>query len=310
MKDRLISIQRAGINDELVQINFGNGSEQLSSLPLIEQAFLNCFKNKDYQIIVNMVNIKFPSTKFIAVLIEASNVARRLGGYVKLINVSNSAQSNFMAFSATTYLSIESSEKYALYDFDKKLAQAVTKKKRIKNKDFASTSIKSKDNADLLKEKELKSEISQKLDILNISNVLKEDTIKIGSSKDSLYEVTDFVTDMAKKAGFDVREIAKIKVTIYEACLNVIEHAYFSNPEFWIEVTVSYNKKKFIIIINDWGEGFEFDPRKKAYDVEQAVKDRKTGGFGMYIMQRSVDEMHYESDTKLGNRLILVKYIK
>ncbi len=63
-----------------------------------------------------------------------------------------------------------------------------------------------------------------------------------------------------------------------------------------------------VIIIQDWGESFEFDPTRP-YDVEQAVKDRRTGGFGLHIIRRSIDEIKYLSDTDEGNRLILVKYL-
>ncbi|MCU0645964.1 MAG: hypothetical protein MUC94_17110, partial [bacterium] len=45
------------------------------------------------------------------------------------------------------------------------------------------------------------------------------------------------------------------------------------------------------------------------YDVEQAVKDRRKGGFGLHIIRRSVEMINYISDPRHGNRLILVKAI-
>ena len=306
MDDKLVTIRRAGLNDEFVQIIFGKGAELPSTLSLVEQTFRNCFKKKDVQIIVDMTNIILPPTKFIAVLLEATNVARRLGGDVKLINVSNSTKINFMTFSVISYLSIESSEEYALYDFDEKIDLTNIKKKEL---EITSTKKKTKDETNALKKVKPKNIPPKKSDKLFIPDFIEEDKIKVHSDADSLYKICDFVTNMAEKAGIANREIGKIKVTVYEACLNVVEHAYFSNPENWIEVTVGYDKEKFIIIIHDWGQGFEFSP-KKQYDVEQAVKDRRTGGFGMYIIQRSVDDIHYETDPQLGNKLTLMKFIK
>jgi len=133
--------------------------------------------------------------------------------------------------------------------------------------------------------------------------------IRVKSKNDSLYKICDFVTVLAKKAGMPEREIGKIKVTVYEACLNVIEHAYHSDPDEWIVVSVKIQKPEFIIIIQDWGECFEFDD-SKPYDVKQAMQDRKTGGFGLYIIRRSMNDVQYKTDPINGNRLILKKIIK
>jgi len=69
--------------------------------------------------------------------------------------------------------------------------------------------------------------------------------IRVGSSADNLYQVCDFVLDRAQKAGFDEHELAKIKVTVYEASLNAVEHSYFSNPGYWIDVYALKNNNKF-----------------------------------------------------------------
>ncbi|MBD3291121.1 hypothetical protein GF337_20105, partial [candidate division KSB1 bacterium] len=132
---------------------------------------------------------------------------------------------------------------------------------------------------------------------------------KTQSNVENLYRICDFVIKRAKKAGFNKKELSKIKVTVYEACLNVVEHAYYSSiDDNMIEVKVGNDGEKFVIIISDWGKGFKFDPNKK-YDVRQAVMDRKTGGFGLHIIKRSVDDVFYKTDTEKGNRLILVKYL-
>jgi anti-sigma regulatory factor (Ser/Thr protein kinase) len=60
--------------------------------------------------------------------------------------------------------------------------------------------------------------------------------------------------------------------------------------------TSKYDEKKLVIIIQDWGESFKLDP-SRSYDVEQAVKDRRIGGFGMHIIRRSMDEIRYLSDS-------------
>lgn len=139
-------------------------------------------------------------------------------------------------------------------------------------------------------------------------NVPTVKRIRVKSKTESLYDICDFVTNLADKVGFSEKEVGKIKVTVYEACINVIEHAYHSDPDEWIVVTVQYNSHDFIIIIQDWGESFDFDDTKP-YDVNKAVHDRKTGGFGLFIILRSMDEVKYKTDPVNGNRLILRKKI-
>ncbi len=299
MSDDIVTIERAGVHDELVLFNLGFGAELPVSFSKVEESFHDCLKNRDVQIIVNMSNVKLPPAKFIALLVETSCQARRMGGDIKLINIAPSVRNNLVTFSALTYLSIEESEQHALYDFNQKLVPStfdLTKGLR---------KVSPKADESILTPKHTAVPV-QKISL--DSQMIAEDQIKVQSQTDSLYLICDFVTGYAEKAGFDIREIGKIKVTAYEACLNVIEHAYFSNPDNWIEVSVRYNDQKFYIIIDDWGQGFEFHPANE-YDVKMAVKDRKTGGFGLHIIQRTVDEIQYEADAQNGNRLILVKYL-
>ncbi|MCI0512654.1 ATP-binding protein [candidate division KSB1 bacterium] len=130
--------------------------------------------------------------------------------------------------------------------------------------------------------------------------------IRVKSKVESLYEICDFVTEFARQMGFPEKELGKIKVTIYEAALNIIEHAYHSDPDEWIVVSVQREGQKMTTILQDWGERFQFDDSRQ-YNVDQAVKDRKTGGFGLFIIRRSMDEVKYKTDPVNGNRLILIK---
>lgn len=289
---------------EFVHIILDEGAELPAQLVELEKNFHKYFCENKFHIIVDLQKILLPPTKFIVALIEATSEARRMGGDIKLINTSSSFRNNLVTFSPRTYLSIESSEQYALYDFGETFDLQYE--------------LDSKDNKNRTTSPEIDSvsgKVSVEPEAHSLSPDLRPelmklagDQIKVMSKVDNLYEICNFVLDRAGMAGFDIRERGKIKVTVYEACLNVIEHSYYSNPENWIAVHVGHDQKQFVIIIQDWGDSFKFDP-SRPYDVEQAVKDRRTGGFGLHIIRRSVDEIYYLSDAREGNRLILVKYI-
>lgn len=298
------SSDQIAIDEESAYILLAEDAELPARLNELEQKFRQFFDVNQYQIILDLANIKLPPTRFIVTLIEITCQARRMGGDIKLINLNQSIRNNLVTFSPRTYLSIEPSEKYALEDFGETF--------------YPHSEFDISENINILASKALANEIDQESveeeshfdgqdNIIKLLS-LAQDRIRVQNKVENLYEICDFVLERAVKAGFDLRERGKIKVTIYEACLNVVEHAYFSNPDYWINVYVGYDKEKFIIIIQDWGESFEFDP-SRPYDVEQAVKDRRTGGFGLHIIRRSVDEISYLTDPKDGNRLILVKYI-
>ncbi len=287
-----------------VHITLEEGGELPTRLDELERIFSNCYQENQFNIVLDLGKVKLPPTRFIVTLIKVTSQARRMGGDVRLINLNPSIRNNLVTFSPRTYLSIEPSEKYALDDFGETF--------------YPHTEFDINENINILTSKAQANEVEQESveeesHFDRQDNILKlltlaQDRIRVQNKVENLYEICDFVLERAVKAGFDLRERGKIKVTIYEACLNVVEHAYFSNPDYWINVYVGYDKEKFIIIIQDWGESFEFDP-SRPYDVEQAVKDRRTGGFGLHIIRRSVDEISYLTDPKDGNRLILVKYI-
>ena len=102
--------------------------------------------------------------------------------------------------------------------------------------------------------------------------------------------------------------MSRIKISVYEAAHNVIEHAYEFNTNKYIELQVKYGRQKFTIKLMDKGKSFDYDPNKD-YDAVEAAEERRTGGFGLHIIRRSMDDVQYESNPVWGNRLTMIKEI-
>ena len=130
--------------------------------------------------------------------------------------------------------------------------------------------------------------------------------LRVESQATNLYRLCDFVTAHAFAAGVSEKDIAKMKIAVYEASLNVIEHAYHSRADEWIDIHVRYAPAHFTIIIQDYGLGFEMKPPKD-YDVQEVMAERRSGGFGLHIIRRAMDSVEYIPDTIHGNRLVMVK---
>lgn len=289
MTPEIIKIEPMPGSEDVVRIFLSEVDDIKPMLKVLQNTFDKFFNNGVSKIILDFKNIHFPTSSLIALLIEGTSRARRLNGDIKLINVSHTAKNNLATFTPLSYLTVEANEKYALEGFQ--TSSMNSGDRVIPSQDIAEVPIIEKFQESF---KEIKNE--------------KGYHLRVKSMPSYLYNICDFVTGYAEKAGMHEREIGKTKIAVYEACLNVIEHAYHSNPDNWIDVWVEYDNQKFIIIIQDYGMSFEFK-NQKGYDVEAAVEGRQTGGFGLYIIRRSMDEVDYQSDHIHGNRLKMVKYL-
>ncbi len=277
-------------HERVVRIPLGSVSESQTLVEILRDTFEACFRNGQTKIILDLKDVTFPSTSLIALLIEATSRARRLNGDVKIVNLSNSAKNNLTTFSPLSYLSLEDDETRALHDFGEVRPTP--------------------DDLALDTEEIAEAPILEKLEnSLALDASSQPQHLRVKSVSGNLYTICDFVTDFADKVGFSPKDIGKIKIAVYEACLNVIEHAYRSNPDNWIDVWVELQGEKFVVVIQDYGRSFE-GIRPKEYDVMSAMDHRQTGGFGLYIIRRSMDEIDYRADPEKGNRLTMVKYLK
>lgn len=132
--------------------------------------------------------------------------------------------------------------------------------------------------------------------------------IEIPYNEDDVYKACNFVLAHASNMGFPESETSRIKIAVYEACLNAIQHSRKMSPGDKVSIEVETRDNKLQINIYDKGIGF--DPEKTHdYDVTEAASHRKTGGMGLHIIRRAMDEVNYEVDRLNGNKLIMTKYL-
>lgn len=128
--------------------------------------------------------------------------------------------------------------------------------------------------------------------------------------------IRKLVGDLARKVGFPEDEIAKVEMSVDEACSNIVKHAYapkkkwvwqHRHPEIRLDVQVKGNH--IIIEIHDHGQKFDFAAYRPDA-IPDRLKDMKTNGYGISIMRQFMDEVTYSSSDTTGNTLRLVKYLK
>ena len=128
--------------------------------------------------------------------------------------------------------------------------------------------------------------------------------------------IRTLVGDLARKVGFPEDDVAKVEMSVDEACTNVVKHAYSTkqkwiwehrHPEIRLDMRVENNQ--VIIEIHDHGQRFDFAAYRPDA-IPARLQAMKTNGYGIAIMREFMDEVTYTSSDATGNTLRLVKYLK
>lgn len=117
----------------------------------------------------------------------------------------------------------------------------------------------------------------------------------------------DFVVEAAEAAQLDERAVYHCQMAVDESLTNVIEHGYAERGETddTIEVTCEIKTASFIITIIDSTPAFN-PLLHSAPDPSEPLDSREPGGWGIYFIQKLMDEVHYERINN-HNHLVLVK---
>ncbi|HNW58495.1 MAG TPA: ATP-binding protein [bacterium] len=112
------------------------------------------------------------------------------------------------------------------------------------------------------------------------------------------------IDEISTLAGFSRKECAKIILAVDEACSNVIRHAYHNAIGQPIYVTCRITPIKLEIVVVDLGEPADIKSIKP-----RPLDELRPGGLGVHIIRTVMDEVHYENMARIGNRLIMAKFL-
>ncbi|GAB5518066.1 MAG: hypothetical protein RhofKO_03170 [Rhodothermales bacterium] len=117
----------------------------------------------------------------------------------------------------------------------------------------------------------------------------------IPSSTTYLGDVRSFIEKYARRADMPDMQVEQLKIAVDEACTNVIEHAYQNEDGHQIDLAVIIEPERFIVRIRDKGVAFQRSEYEEP-DLMSFAKRRKSGGFGVHIMHRLMDDVEYNTD--------------
>ncbi len=132
------------------------------------------------------------------------------------------------------------------------------------------------------------------------------DTAKFPGSYESLEKISDFVGKAAQEAGLDQQDVYAVQLAVDEACCNIIEHAYGGEGIGDLQCTVRVGQGELTVILRDKGRPY----RPKAIRsprLNLPLARLKPRGVGLFLIQKMMDQVTYETSPESGNVLTMVK---
>ncbi len=112
----------------------------------------------------------------------------------------------------------------------------------------------------------------------------------------------------ARRPDVEAQTVYDLKLAVDEACTNVITHGYAGMNPGSIILSIEVGPERVELTLTDFGHPFE-PSEPPAPDVEAGLDDRPMGGFGLYFIYQTMDEISYET-LHDSNRLTFVKWLR
>jgi len=100
----------------------------------------------------------------------------------------------------------------------------------------------------------------------------------------------------------DEDSVSQLELAINEAASNIMSHAFGGRTDQQIQLDAEVFADRIVLRLHHLGESF--DPGAVSMPAFDGTQD---GGFGMYIIAQSVDDVRYYRDERGRNTISLVK---
>jgi sigma-B regulation protein RsbU (phosphoserine phosphatase) len=128
---------------------------------------------------------------------------------------------------------------------------------------------------------------------------------EISSNLEDLGRAREFVRAFCRTAPaglLDERDVTGLELAVNEAASNIMKHAYHGRTDQRIQLEADAVQDSVSIRLHHLGDAF--DP---AVVAPPALDGSRESGFGVYLINRSVDDVRYSRDERGRNCIALVK---
>ena len=110
---------------------------------------------------------------------------------------------------------------------------------------------------------------------------------------------------LARYMGIGEEKIGEARILVTEAIINALEHSGEKNPV--VRVEFSMTKKELVVLVRDYGKGFEPGSIEEP-DIKKKVGSKNKRGWGLKVMKSMSDDFQIESG-KRGTKITIKKLL-
>ena len=134
-------------------------------------------------------------------------------------------------------------------------------------------------------------------------------TLELHAKPEEVMRAVEALQAFAQAQGLPERTIFGLSLVLEECGSNIVNHALERDSQKHFQVVIEHASDSFVIELRDRGP--EFDPTAAPERKPQADDDDLPGGWGIQLVRRNMDEIHYrreggENILRLTKRLATV----
>lgn len=132
------------------------------------------------------------------------------------------------------------------------------------------------------------------------------DELTVEARLDNLEAVTSFINQKLENVGCSAKTIMQIDLAVEEIYVNIARYAYDQKAgEATVCCTVAGEPLSVTIWFSDSGAPFNPLTQAAAPDITKSVDERPTGGLGVFLVKKLMDEVSYEF--KQGKNVLTIR---
>lgn len=134
------------------------------------------------------------------------------------------------------------------------------------------------------------------------TSAIVQSSFTISSDLSEVKRAREWISSLAQQSGLSSQENYELQLAVSETCTNAIKHAYAMEKGHTIVLSANINNSQVRLVIRDFGIKLNPDNYQ-----EPNLDKLNESGYGIYLMRRLMDELHFDISQGEGTEVTMVK---